>query len=214
MSCSECSRDDAIICSMLCRSMRGARARPARIGSSIARPRAARASELTDSVTVFVPSSMVPSTMAPSSVPAPSAARGGLMEVKSGTARRISQAARVPRILSGLRAHWTALSRCNAASAKRQRLRNCQVSATTFRHVVIAAPPSCDGHQFESPPPHQPVTGKNAVRSLQRNLPEASRPRPWRASPPSKSVDARDKLIASLNGSKAYGQHVLAKPVP
>jgi hypothetical protein len=37
---------------------------------------------------------------------------------------------------------------------------------------------------------------------------------PWRASPPSKSVDARDKLIASLNGSKAYGQHVLAKPVP
>jgi hypothetical protein len=26
-------------------------------------------------------------------------------------------------------------------------------AATTFRHVVIAAPPSCDGHQFESPPP-------------------------------------------------------------
>src|SRR5271166_1945376 len=71
MSCSECSRDDAIICSMLCRSTRGARARPARTGSSIARPRAARASELTDSVTVFVPSSMVPSTMAPSSIVAP-----------------------------------------------------------------------------------------------------------------------------------------------
>src|SRR5208337_1702537 len=71
MSWSECSRDDAIICSMLCRSTRGARARPARTGSSIARPRAARASELTDSVTVFVPSSMVPSTMAPSSIVAP-----------------------------------------------------------------------------------------------------------------------------------------------
>ena len=38
MSCSECSRDDAIICSTLCRSTRGARARPARTGSSIARP--------------------------------------------------------------------------------------------------------------------------------------------------------------------------------
>src|SRR5271166_4696996 len=71
MSCSECSRDEAIICSMPCRSTRGARARPARTGSSIARPRAARASELTDSVTVFVPSSMVPSTMAPSSIVAP-----------------------------------------------------------------------------------------------------------------------------------------------
>src|SRR5271165_3492494 len=71
MPCSECSRDDAIICSMLCRSARGARASPARTGSSIARPRAARASELTDSVTVFVPSSMVPSTMAPSSIVAP-----------------------------------------------------------------------------------------------------------------------------------------------
>src|SRR5271166_2179452 len=67
----KCSRDDAIICSMLCRSTRGARVRPARTGSSIARPRAARASELTDSVTVFVPSSMVPSTMAPSSIVAP-----------------------------------------------------------------------------------------------------------------------------------------------
>jgi hypothetical protein len=43
--------------------------------------------------------------VSPFAVPAPSAARGGLMEVKSGTARRISQAARVPRILSGLRAH-------------------------------------------------------------------------------------------------------------
>ena len=32
-----------------------------------------------------------------------------------------------------------ALSRCDAASAKRQRLRNCQASATAFRHVVIAA---------------------------------------------------------------------------
>ena len=48
---------------------------------------------------------------------------------------------------------------------------------------------------------------------VQRHPPEASRPRPWRASPPSKSVDARDKLIASLNGSKACDQHVLAKPV-
>src|SRR5271157_3546091 len=77
MSCSECSRDDAIICSMLCRSTRGARASPARTGSSIARPRAARASELTDSVTVFVPSSMVPSTMAPSSIVAPKARAPG-----------------------------------------------------------------------------------------------------------------------------------------
>ena len=33
--------------------------------------------------------------VSPFAVPAPSAARGGLMEVKSGTARRISQAARV-----------------------------------------------------------------------------------------------------------------------
>src|SRR5208282_2108141 len=32
-----------------------------------------------------------------------------------------------------------ALSCCDAASAKRQRLRNCQASATAFRHVVIAA---------------------------------------------------------------------------
>src|SRR5208282_5505995 len=32
-----------------------------------------------------------------------------------------------------------ALSRCDAASAKRQRHRNCQASATAFRHVVIAA---------------------------------------------------------------------------
>src|SRR5208337_3222891 len=32
-----------------------------------------------------------------------------------------------------------ALSRCDAASAKRQRLWNCQASATAFRHVVIAA---------------------------------------------------------------------------
>ena len=66
MSCSECLRDDAIICSMLCRSTRGARTRPARTGFSIAQPRAARASELTDSVTAFGPSSMVPSEMAPS----------------------------------------------------------------------------------------------------------------------------------------------------
>jgi hypothetical protein len=35
--------------------------------------------------------------VSPFAVPAPSAARGGLMEVKSGTARRISQAANAPK---------------------------------------------------------------------------------------------------------------------
>ena len=34
---------------------------------------------------------------------------------------------------------YRALSRCDAASAKRQQLRNCQASATAFRHMVIAA---------------------------------------------------------------------------
>ena len=71
MSCSECSRDDAHHLFDALPLDRGAPASPARTGSSIARPRAARASELTDSVTVFVPSSMVPSTMAPSSIVAP-----------------------------------------------------------------------------------------------------------------------------------------------
>src|SRR5271166_3973305 len=35
MSCSECSRDDAIICSMLCRSTRGARARSSLLGDGV-----------------------------------------------------------------------------------------------------------------------------------------------------------------------------------
>ena len=65
------SRDNAIICSTVCRSTRGARTRPARTGSSSARPRAARASELTDNVTAFAVSSTFPSTMAPSSIVVP-----------------------------------------------------------------------------------------------------------------------------------------------
>src|ERR1700733_4240687 len=58
------SRADAIICSTVCRSTRGARTSPVRTGSSNVRPRAARASELTDNLTAFAVSSMAPSTMA------------------------------------------------------------------------------------------------------------------------------------------------------
>ena len=65
------SRADAIICSTVCRSIRGACTSPVRTGSSSVRSRAARASELTDNLTAFAVSSMAPSTMAPSSIVVP-----------------------------------------------------------------------------------------------------------------------------------------------
>ena len=51
------SRCDAIICSTVCRSIRGACTSPVRTGSSSVRPRAPRASELTDNRTAFAVSS-------------------------------------------------------------------------------------------------------------------------------------------------------------
>ena len=62
------SRCDAIICSTVCRSIRGACTSPVRTGSSSVRPRAARASELTDNLTAFAVSSTAPRTIAPSSI--------------------------------------------------------------------------------------------------------------------------------------------------
>ena len=124
------SHGDAIICSI-----REARTSPVRTGSSSVRPRAARASELTDNVTAF----------AESWRRRPSCRRSGHwrlslceLPVKRLLLDRVPEGvALLPQGGRSSSAARMALSSCRSADAKRIAVP--QTAAATSRHVVIAA---------------------------------------------------------------------------